>query len=47
MRESRPNGGDCVSLVGSVFTLTPTLSLRERGPLIGIHTCLHTITYLC
>ena len=29
------------------FTLTPTLSLRERGPLIGIHVCLHNFTRPC
>ena len=48
-------GGDGVSLVGGVFTLTPALTpvsstgqaLRERGSLIGIHVCLQTFTYPC
>ena len=35
----------CVNLVGRDFTLTPTLSLRERGP-VGWNSCLTGHFYL-
>ena len=35
------------SLRSGLFTLTPTLSLRERGQLVGIRACLYTFTYPC